>query len=316
MREEREENLPPGAIPTSLPDFVLARLCGTEPSVEVTLAQSYGAVDLRLLDWHREVIARLGLGGLRWPEIRAQGECVGALNVGGHELPCYTPVGDHQCALLGALLREDELSLNISTGSQVSRISAVLDLGGDYQTRPYFDGWYLKTAIHVPAGRALNALIRLLSELAEAQGVRIPDPWAYIERVSMEADATELRVNLAFFPSSCGERGAIANMREDQLTVGHVFRAAFENMADNYYAFARRLSPVWDWKRIVFSGGLAQKNDLLRRLILERFQTASRFSPSSEDALLGLLVLALAFTGRKPSIAEASQSVATIRVRS
>ena len=56
-----------------------------------------------------------------------------------------------------------------------------------------------------------------------------------------------------------GDRGRIANIREDNCTVGHLFAAAFRAMAGNYAICADRLSPGRDWQRIVFSGGLAKR---------------------------------------------------------
>jgi len=40
---------------------------------------------------------------------------------------CHTTVGDHQCALAGVLLEEGELSINVSTGSQVAAIASRFD---------------------------------------------------------------------------------------------------------------------------------------------------------------------------------------------
>lgn len=97
------------------------------------------------------------------------------------------------------------------------------------------------------------------------------------------------------------------HLREEELTVGHVFHAAFENMAENYWGFAKRLSPEQAWNGLVFSGGLVQKIDVLRRMICDRFGTANyRLSPVAEDTLLGLMALGLAFTGRTASVAEAT----------
>jgi sugar (pentulose or hexulose) kinase len=291
-------------VPASLLDFVVANLCGTTPSTEVTNAMSHGALNLETLDWHHEVCSQLGVRGLRWPAIRQQGEVAGRLQSGGRAIPCYTPVGDYQCAMAGTLLARGELSLNISTGSQVSLLLPRAEFG-DYQTRPFFDGRYLATITHIPAGRSLSALVRLLSELAEAQGLSLADPWPTIAHKAAEAGATDLRVDLAFYDSACGDQGAITGIREAELTVGHLFRAAFEGMADNYYTCATRLSPDQAWERLVFSGGLA-RNELLRQLVSERFQVGYRLCPTTEDTLHGLLALALAFTGRASSVKEAT----------
>jgi hypothetical protein len=120
---------------------------------------------------------------------------------------------------------------------------------------------------------------------------------------------TDLVVNLAFFPSPVGQQGAIANIREGNLTIGHLFYAAFRNMADNYQARALRLSPGREWHTLVFSGGLAQKLAVLRLLIIDRLPGRYRSCASPEDTLLGLLVLALVASGRAASVAAATAMV-------
>ena len=256
------------------------------------------------MSWHQPVIRKLGLDGVRWPEIHPQGTVAGEYTVGSRRLPVFMPVGDYHCSQVGAFLDEGELSVNISTGSAVIQLARGCELG-DFQTRPWFDGRFLKTVTHIPGGRALNALVRLLVELAHAQGVKLQDPWDYILAEAARVESTDLRVDPAFYFSAMGDHGAITNAREETLTVGNLFHAAFAGMADNYARCAARVAPGKDWTRLVFSGGVALKTDLLRRLICQRLGQAHRLAASGEDTLLGLLVLSLAFTGRFPSVAEA-----------
>ena len=84
--------------------------------------------------------------------------------------------------------------------------------------------------------------------------------------------------------------------------MGHIFRAAFESMAENYYRLALRIWPERGWKNLVFSGGLASKFEVLRRVIQQKFQADFRTAPCAEDTLLGLLVLALVFSGKASSV--------------
>jgi sugar (pentulose or hexulose) kinase len=296
--------LEPGLVPVSLADFVLSTLCNSAPSVETTNAMAYELLQLETLSWHVEVIKELGLGKLTWPPIRRHGEVVGDMKVGASKVPCYTPVGDYQCALAGALLSEDELSLNISTGSQVSRLTGRLALG-NYQTRPFFDQKFTNTFSHLPAGRSLNVLVDLLSELSQHSGAAIPDPWDYIARTAAAVEHTDLQVKLSFFPGPIGDKGSISNIREQNLTVGTLFRASFENMAQNYYDCASRIWPDRSWTNIVFSGGLARKLKLLRTIIEQKFETSSRLCPLEEDTLLGMMVLARVFSHRSQSVQQA-----------
>ncbi len=296
----------PALVPASLADYVIANLCDTVPSTETTNAMALGLLNLETMDWHHDVIQKLGLSGLRLPEIKPHGAVSGWLDWQGRRIPCYTPIGDYQCAILGALLHDDELSLNISTGSQVSLLKPEVTFG-DFQTRPFFDGRFSITVTHIPAGRALNALVKLLSELATVQGINLAEPWEYITQEAEKVTSTKLQAQLAFYSSACGDEGALTHLREEELTVGHLFHAAFESMAENYWGFAKRLSPELAWNGLVFSGGLAQKIDFLRKMICDRFGTTTyRLSPVAEDTLMGLMALGLAFKGRTASVAEAT----------
>jgi sugar (pentulose or hexulose) kinase len=299
------------AVVAAIPDFVVANLCGSTPRTDVTHAFGHGALDVGALDWHRTAIERLGLTEVRWPRIVPQGSVVGEVPVGSRRLPVFAPVGDYQCSQVGAFLDDGELSVNVSTGSAVIRLANGCEFG-DFQTRPYFDGRYLRTITHIPGGRALNALVRLLGELAEAQGRRLRDPWDYILAEAERVGATDLRVDPAFYFSAMGDHGSVTNVREENLTVGHLFRAAFAGMADNYARCARRIAPAGDWSRLVFSGGVALRTALLRQLVCDRLGQAHRLAASEEDTLLGLLVLALRFTGAQPTVADA---IAFVRER-
>ena len=303
----QEKRLPAsGAIAAGLTEFVFANLCGSAPGMERT--QATGALNLETLDWHEAVFSKLGLEQARWPALRDIREPVGRLEAGGRTLACYPAVGDHQCALAGAFIGEHELSLNISTGSQASLLTPRLE-PGDYQTRPYFDGRFLNTITHIPAGRALNVLLGLLGGLAAAQNIPLDDPWPAIQQAAAAVGDTDLAVDLAFFPSPMGERGAITNIHEGNLTLGQLFYAAFRSMADNYRACALRLSPTQDWQRLVFSGGLAQNLELLRQMIVARIPGDIRLCASTEDTLVGLLALGLVVGGQAPSMEAATETL-------
>lgn len=295
--------LPSGATPVSLGDFVVSQMCRSQPVTE--FSQALGTLDLATLDFCRPLQEELGLTGLAWPKLRTVWQPAGIWRVGGREIPCYPVVGDHQCALSGTLLAEGELSINVSTGSQISLLTGELTLG-EYQTRPYIGGKFLNTITHLPAGRSLEVLVSLLSELADAEGVRLNSVWPSILRAASQATDSDLAVDLAFFAGSLGSRGSISNISTENLTLGRLFRAAFHSMAENYATCAERLSPERNWRRIVFSGGLAQHLDILRQFIVERIGGEVRLSANTEDTLLGLLVLGLVISGKARDLEEAS----------
>ena len=296
--------LPASAIPASLGDYVLATLARQKPVAEPTTAASMGMLDLGTRQWHRGLLRRFGLEWLDWPEVVDLSKPAYMIPLNGRVLPCWAPVGDHQCSLLGALLAPDELSINISTGSQVGVLTPHF-VPGVYESRPFFDAGYLQTVTRIPGGRALNALVDLLGALAQAEGYHVQHAWATIAAAVDATPTTDLDADISFFASPVGERGHLANLSEENLKLGHVFRAAFRSMARNYAVCAARLAPPQPWRRVVFSGGLAQNFEALRTEIAAEFGLPYRQCPTNEDSLLGLLALATYCAGRTASVAAA-----------
>lgn len=289
--------LPAGLLTAvGIGEYVLAKLCRAEPAFHVT--QTAGMLDLTTRDWCYEATERLGLANIRWPKIVDLQHPIGEWNVDGTCLNCFAAVGDHPCALAGAGLERRELSINISTGSQVSVRTSDAQLGSDYQTRPYFNGEWLNTITHLPAGRSLNALVGLLTELAPIGYAESSEVWDRISRAVENVPETDLTMSLAFFSGPAGDRGRIENISLENFTAGHLFRAAMNNMADNYVKAAGVLAGTASWDRVLISGGLAQKLASLTRTIGDRLHLPFRVADGTEETLQGLLGLARDSMGR------------------
>lgn len=284
--------LPPDAVPLSLPDFIALHLCGrlAKPATDATNAAAHGALNVATLRWHDEGLRRAGLDGIRWPVVLPSGTALGDFIHEGRRIVVHLPVGDQQAALLGADLTEGELSVNVATGSQVSTIVSQ-PAHGDWQLRPFTGNRWLRTITHLPAGRALNALIGLLDELAAAQGTPLRDPWPTIERLAAAAPRPLMQADVSFFPSSVGQHGSLLHVTENELHVGPLFRAAFRSMAENYLNAATRIAPQ-GWRGVVFSGGLIRQSKALQREISSLLGDQSRCATQAEDTLAGLLQLA------------------------
>ncbi len=304
----QQADQPRNLRPVSLGSYVVHTLCGSCAGEDPTNAMAFGLLNLTTMRWHGEVIEQLGLQGYDWPQIVPWGRAVGLYRLAGKAIPCYAPIGDHQCALLGAMLDEDELSINISTGSQVSRVTPVFELG-DYQTRPFLDRAFTNTLSHLPAGRALNVLVDLLTELGRLSGRVIEDPWKWITLATESVGESDLEVRTSFFPGPAGESGAISNISERNLQVGTLFLAAFDDMAENYWSAANRIWSDHSWRRVILTGGLANKLPALRKAIQKRFQGEILLSQSTEETMCGLLLLAMNFSGQSSTLRDAMNTL-------
>jgi len=284
--------LPGEAIPLSLPDYVALALCGRlrHPATDATNAAAHGALAVATRTWHREAVRRADLERLVWPDIQPTNTPLGEFTHDGRRIVVHLPVGDQQAALFGAELADGELSINVATGSQVSMVVSQPGFG-DWQLRPYIASKWLRTITHLPAGRALNALISLLNELAADQGTPLLDPWRSIERLVSQSPIPTLQANVSFFPCAVGAEGSLVHITEDELHVGPLFRAAFRSMADNYSSAANRIAPN-GWERAVFSGGLIRQSARLHAEIVSLLGTPVRVVAHAEDTLAGLMYLA------------------------
>lgn len=273
----------------SLTSFVANQLTETcpEPIIHITDAAALGMVNLSASEWDSEIIGRLGIGDTKFPRIVDVLTTVG--RIPGLGIPVYTAIGDQQAALLGTGLAQDELSLNIATGSQVSRI--VEKPIEDCQIRPYFANTYLATFTHIPAGRALNAFV---DALARFYGISESEVWT---RAIQECDAligkSPLAVTPTFFESPYGRSGLISGLNESSFDISFVFAGAIDWMVDVYRDCATKLDPHSKLKDVAVTGGLGIRVPYLRRRLITELQDRNlRFFNEEDASLMGLAALA------------------------
>ncbi len=282
----RHGQLPEGAIPVSIGDFVVGSLCKVTPTMHRT--HTIGMLNLHTGTWHHEAFRVLGLDGLQWLDLSDDKIPLGQFAHDGRMLDVYTVMGDQQAALKGIQLTRDELSINVSTGSQVSQITSEFR-PSNCQTRCWFGTEYLNTITHIPAGRSLTVIEALLTEIPRAAGIAIPNSWKLISEATERASGDGLTCDLSFFASAMGNHGRIDRITTENLTVGNLFQAAFEFMADSYLTCSRRLSDSPTWSSIAVSGGLVQAFPSLRQKLQKRFSWPMREVAEQEETMMGLL---------------------------
>lgn len=286
---------------STLGDYVIARLSHEKPSCHMTNAASTGLVDIEAEDWSSNVTGKLGFDSLSFPPIIKEDVPCGVYETGGVRIPLYPAVGDQQASMHGIFLTaETDLAINMGTGSQLC-VASGKPTYGDYETRPFFENRYLRVIPHLPAGRALSVLVGFIQDI----GLKVYDTqmstaaiWekldACIEEVAETDAEKDLDVNISFFQTAVVPNdGAIRGINERNFTVGSLFYGAFENMARNYYNLHHKLLlGETQIERILCTGGLAERNPLLKRIIGEKFNLPCSAVPYSGDALAGLLRLA------------------------
>lgn len=275
-----------GVMPIDLGNAIAAKLAGAKISkIDPTNAAAMGCYHLASGQWHHALLFRLGLDHLIWPSIEDPNSIHGFYDFQKQRIPIYLSVGDQQVSLLGAGLNKPfQISCNIATGSQVSILSAELSVG-EFQVRPFF-GKYLKTITHIPAGRSLNAIVKLLVELNPVMA--FDEAWNSVADLVDKSIEKDLRVNLAFFNSAFGCEGSISGITEQNLNVGELMRASLKEIsAAHLRGFHRFDADPSLFTEVLGSGGVLRKSLVLQNYIKIDFRKPLTLPPRFEDALAG-----------------------------
>lgn len=276
----------------TLGDYLIRVLTGKQPFIHPTNAAASGLYDLKTRMWSEKLIDVLGFERIHFPKI-AEKEIVTA-EYNGKEVSFCEAIGDQQAALLGSGLNAEKmLSFNMGTGSQVSVLNRKLVLADEFQTRPFFDGFYLNTIPHVPCGRALHVIFAFFEQFLESySGKKVDEErlWKFLWDQEAQAEQTDLEIDMSFFVNSVTSdtRGSITNIGEKNFYAADVMHAAVERMAQNYYKVTKILLQKEEKvEKIVFSGGVAEKNEILREKIASCF-LGSSVQVAKNETFVGL----------------------------
>jgi sugar (pentulose or hexulose) kinase len=275
----------------TLGDYIIRAISNQQPYIHPTNAAATGLYNIIDNEWNGNIIHKLKLEGIYFPKISNNSliEC----DFYGRHLIIYSAIGDQQAALFGAgLLNESDISVNMGTGAQVSILCKNPEISSQYQIRPYFNNYFLKTIPHIPSGRALNVYYRFIKDIVVSFNHEVDDKkiWDFIITRAVESQLESLVIDLSFFSNPITEKitGTIDEIREKEFFAGNLFRSAFRQMSRNVYDIAARLADLNKITRIIFSGGTIGKNRLLQEFILECFGNIHEYQVEADETFKGL----------------------------
>lgn len=275
----------------TLGDYLLYALSGKSVPCHVTNAAATGLFDMINGIWNLNLIKFVSEERICMPKISNE-EIVFCLD--GKIIHALPAIGDQQAALLGAGVEySDILSFNIGTGAQVSVLTETLELSSEYQIRPYFGSYYLKTIPHIPAGRAMNVYIRFLKDILMNFGIQKDDYeiWQVILEKSNQSNNVSMTCDMSFFDNAITKKtkGSINSIGEYELNLVNLFSSIFKSMADNFVFMAEKITKSKTaFNKVIFSGGLAKKVVRLREEIAKNYSDKT-ITISEHDTLYGLM---------------------------
>lgn len=278
-------------------DYFAMRLCGlTSPVMHASDAASLGCYDLLKNSFSYDC------GIETVSDYKVLGDYKG--------IPVSIAVGDNQASVFSTLTDEDDLLLNVGTGSQVSLVSDTPIFAENIETRPYFEGKYLVVGSALCGGRAYSLLKTFYKEILEYI-TPVSDESIYkMMNEMLEKEATaSLTVDTRF-----------SGTRSDPMRTGSITGLTTQNFTPSaltkgvLFGMARELFEMYhlmgcERKELVGSGNGIRKNPHLLRICEETFRMQMKIPMHLEEASIGAAMISLVSVGAFGSAEKVQQLI-------
>lgn len=256
-------------------DYFVMRLCSLkEPIVHSTNAASFGLYELRENKF---------LNGLNL-KITTDYLLAGYYK----NIPVGVAIGDNQASVFSSVRNENELLVNVGTGSQVSLISNEIIEADNIETRPYFDGKYLIVGSALCGGRAFSMLKdfykKLLSEIAVVTDAQV---YGIMDKMLDDVGETEIEVDPRFAGtrSDPNVTGTVKNITVNNFAPEEITAAFLEGMAKELYGLYTKMGLKAE--ALVGSGNGLRKNKYFVKAVEEEFSLNLKTPKHLEEAAVG-----------------------------
>jgi len=265
-------------------DYFVMQLCGlNEPIIHTSDAASFGCFDIETNKFSYDYKAKVT------GDYTIAGEYKG--------IPVSVAIGDNQASVFSTLADENDVLLNIGTGSQVSIISDKPVIADNIETRPYFEGKYLIVGSALCGGRAFSLLKNFYSEVL-GYVKDVDDSLVYgIMDEMLKYEKEALKVDTRFAgtrknPEICGGIYGITteNFHPSNLTKGVLLGMATE-LFEMYKLMNEKKSGI------VGSGNGVRKNADLVKIFEEMFDSQMKVPKHLEEAAFGAALFGLVSCG-------------------
>lgn len=295
-------------------DYLAMELTGEKTSLaDVTMAASFGGFLTEKGCFDFEKLKAAGVNTSYYPEV-VKGKATGIFQAEAEvtPVPVYPAIGDNQASFLGAVRnKEDSISINVGTGSQVSIFSTEFCETKELEIRPFLEAGYLYVGASLNGGKVYERLAVFFREICSFFTGKEVDVYEKMEELGGKKKETDLRAVPCFY----GERGkrkrdsGFLYLTEENFHGADIIRSFITGMAeelhDLYMRFPKEITQ--EKKRIVASGNGIRKNRLLQEEIEKAFHMPIIFTDREEEAAAGAALRALLQPGKEVHYADSSR---------
>jgi len=211
-------------------------------------------------------------------------------------IPVSVAIGDNQASVFSSLSSEEDILLNVGTGSQISLISDRPLNGKDIETRPFFDGKYLIVGAALCGGRAYAILKDFYKQLLSYTAAKDEDVYVVMDKMAERA-ITPLKVDTRFSGTRADEsiRGSVTEISDLNFTPENLTKGLLVGMIDELYGMYSQMNTAKSG--LVGSGNGIRKNRHLVKIAEEKFGAKMKIPAHTEEAAFGAALYGMVASG-------------------
>lgn len=293
----------------SIVDFVVAQLTG-EVATDVTMAASWGILDLQQWRWYESLLSELNLPEFILPEIKPSATPLSPLLTKYQKLwslkkdfHVCTGLGDNQASVLAmGTLKPGTCVINIGTGAQISIIQEDLNYNKELETRPIIGNHYMYVGSSLYGGWAFAYLGKFFQAVLQQFSnvdISLEQVMDHMNEIGNSAsdDAAGLMSVMDFMENRTDKniKGAYQGIDTSNLTPANFCRATVNAIVDDLYQYYKSVNlPIF---ALYVAGNAIKHNNLLYDTIVRKWCMSPSVSEYREEAAVGAAYLAAANMG-------------------
>ena len=285
-------------------DYVAASLSNCLVT-DLSMAASWGGLDIRSRDWDRSVLEVLQIPESALPPLQTSANPVAPISRTQAEELRIAPgtvicagIGDHQSSILGCRPGgAGSCLLNVGTGGQVSVVTPQPESFRNLETRPLAGGYFVITGTSLCGGWSYEYLAEFFRNVIHECTDDQVDQDSIYEAMNRIGDrAPKNANNLVVDPLFLGSRhsphlmGSIYGINEANLSPANLVRATANGIVDELYRYYELMQQPAD--HVYATGNAIRRNPLLIQAIKERWKRDPIVAETSEVAAYGAACLA------------------------
>ncbi|MBR5314043.1 MAG: hypothetical protein IKU45_01365 [Clostridia bacterium] len=281
----------------TIQDYLAMKLCGLKkPLIHSSNAASLGCYDLTSNSFNYDCNSAVTTDYTILGKYR--------------EIPVSVAIGDNQASVFSTLSNENNLLVNVGTGSQVSVVTDTVVEEKNIETRPYFEGKYLVVGSALCGGRAYSMLKDFYKEIVGYfQKPTDEEIYKAMNEMLKNSDKTPLEVNTRFAGtrSNADIKGSISGIGVDNFTPSHLTSGILHGMCNELFEMYKKMNVKKSG--IVGSGNGLRKNASLVNVFENAFGAKMMFPAHLEEAAVGAALFALISNGTFKNANEAQKLI-------